>query len=254
MPTERLATLRRIMYPRPGFSTGATTPRQVLSQSWDPAHPEAVENSIWTEADGRIICGTFHVVGSNNGNLPWGLPGGDRPEMREAEIAARVSANSDQLQQVFAAATATNAAGVLLFQHADMWPAYELATNASIDGFDAWVQQLAAHAAAFARPVWLFNGDTHDFMNIAPFTPGAVHPNTADYGVTDMNLYRIHGETVDAPLFRAITLETEEKYDTPEQDSAYALRLQWEWLEVELHPDTEEVFRLVRHPIFKEGA
>lgn len=90
-PLERLETLRSMFFPTPGLSLGSS-PRQVESQSFYEGFESFVENQLWFEA-GSVFA-ALHVVGSNNGLLPWYSDDSsgtkvDDVERRTAEEAAR---------------------------------------------------------------------------------------------------------------------------------------------------------------------
>lgn len=240
-----------MFYPTRGLSTGARSPLKVDSQGFQAGFSEFVENSLWEME--QIVMATIHIVGGNNNRDPWNeLPGGDLTDARVDEYEKRDMATRAWLDKTFAMAESHQAKGVLLFTQGDMWASYELASGLPRNGFDSCAQRLARLAAKFAKPVWLFNGDTHNFVELEPFTPGATHPLTKFQGKPDMSAYRIHGEEYDAPLFRAITVETIEKWDNAESHDDFDPNVQFEWIEVKLRPDTDEVFELVRRRVFKE--
>lgn len=131
-----------------------------------------------------------------------------------------------------------------------MWPAYEIANDIPIYGFNIIVQVLSKLVSKFSKPVWLINGDQHDFVVIKPFTPNATHPDTARYGKPNANIYRIHGEEYDAPNFTAFTLETVDSYD-PGRDN-FDPNLIHEWFELKVRPGLgDDIFAFERHPIYK---
>ena len=80
-------------------------------------------------------------------------------------MADRHAANLEWIDRVFARATRTRAAGVLLAIQADMWdPA-----SPALPGFDAYKARIAERAARFGKPVLLLNGDSHVYYADSPF-------------------------------------------------------------------------------------
>ena len=84
-PTDRLRSLREILYPRPGLSLGGE-PMRVVYQASDTAWAEFVEHQRWTR--GGIVFATVHLVGSRNGMDDF--PG--RSEADDAEVRRRTKA------------------------------------------------------------------------------------------------------------------------------------------------------------------
>lgn len=109
-PLERLDFLRSVFYPVPTRTTGRT-PLTVQSQS-----RPFVENVVF-----RLNCVTFgsiHQVGSSNGSSSWPNETSFDRERREAEVAARLSANAAWVDRIFADADATGSRGVFLLMQA----------------------------------------------------------------------------------------------------------------------------------------
>ena len=152
VPTERLEAVRDVFYPQPGRTLGQRSER-VTTQASDPAHAAYVENVRFTRS--RVVFATVHVVGSENGLAPWSdLVGGDRPAERLAEFSARQAAALAWIDEAFAEAQRTGAAGVLLLLQAE-----PLATP----GFQAVRDRIAQRSAAFGKPVLLVHGDEHRY-------------------------------------------------------------------------------------------
>src|SRR5262245_34654073 len=61
-PLERLAFLRSIFYPNPGWSTGGN-PMKVRTQASEAAWSEFVENQLWVQSS--VVFSMIHVVGSH---------------------------------------------------------------------------------------------------------------------------------------------------------------------------------------------
>jgi hypothetical protein len=163
-PLERLSALRRLFYPRPGFSTGAR-PIRVLTQANFAGFEESVENALWSH--GNIVFATLHVVGSNNGLNFWsGIDAEDSFETprsdRIAEFKAREAANLFWLEKVFETARSEKAAGVFLAMHAN--PNFELPEkDPRRMGFNSLLDRLTSLATQFEKPVVLAHGDAHYF-------------------------------------------------------------------------------------------
>ena len=152
LPTERLDAVRRIFFPIAGQTTGGRHMR-VQTQAHDPRHAAYRENVRFTA--GGVVFASVHVVGSENDLEPWAqLPGGDQPDLRLAEFAARQAAALDWIDAAFAAARSTDAAGVLLLMQAE-----PTATR----GFAAIRARILAQALAYHRPVLLVHGDEHRY-------------------------------------------------------------------------------------------
>jgi len=161
LPTERLAKLREVFFDEPGRTLGQNA-RRVAAQ---PDHPE---NVLLRQAGVQL--GTVHIVGSNDGRLPWF---GDRPTgsetageraLREREVAARQAANLDWIDRIFARAWKRRAAAVAIAIQADMWDP----TAPDLSGFDAYKARLSRRARAWRKPVLLLNGDSHIYTSDRP--------------------------------------------------------------------------------------
>lgn len=186
-PLERLATLRSLFFPEPGFTLGAR--RAVLSQATLAEHAAFVENRLWTAAS--TVFATVHVTGSANGLAPWfGTGGGaDDPDRRIAEVEARIAAALDWIGRTFDLAEDEEALGVVVFMQADTF-------SGTTNGFEAVIRLLAERATAFARPVLLVQGDSHRYLVDQPLANGS-----AAYGIEAPvpNLTRVvvEGETAE---------------------------------------------------------
>jgi hypothetical protein len=58
-------------------------------------------------------------------------------------------------------------------------------------GFQPIVREIAKRSAAFGKPVYLFNGDSHIFNSDAPLAPGSTWLNFYDVPTPAPNLARI---------------------------------------------------------------
>jgi hypothetical protein len=150
LPTERLEAVRRVFYPRVGWTLGKRR-MPVLSQAWDPRHAAYRENTMFVRD--RVVFAAVHVVGSDNNLEPWAqLPGGDRPELRVAEFRSREAAALAWIDAAFATARITRAPGVLLLMQAE---------PVETPGFAAVRARISERARAYGKPVLLVHGDEH---------------------------------------------------------------------------------------------
>ena len=157
-PRDRLARLRRTLYPRPGSSLG----RQILTletQSANPAFPEFVEHARWSQSG--LVFATIHVVGSGNFTEPF--PARTRED--DEEVRRRLEAALAWLHETFARAKSQSATAVVVSFHADPgfdWPPADQAPfRPLLDAFED-------EAAAFGKTVLLIHGDSHDFTTDRP--------------------------------------------------------------------------------------
>ena len=166
-PLERLDAVRELYFPEPGVTLGRR-PMTVTAQA------TLIENVRWIRS--RVVFATLHVVGSDNGLAPWTGNTEPTPE-QAAEVAARIEATLQWIDETFDAAEFRDAEGVVLAMQADTFPTPG-------DGQQAIVDRIAARTAAFDGPVLLLQGDSHVFR--------VDHPLPLD------NLTRIvvHGETL----------------------------------------------------------
>ena len=234
-PLKELASVRNLFFAKPGQTLGRNEKR-VRSQAkyFDPAFPadaQFVENVMWQAS--RVVFVTLNLPGSNNDGLPW--KGGTDVPLRFLDEAARMkevedrnAANSRWLQAAFNEAAEEDAKAVVILTQADMWDheAAGLPPNPfpgdGLDGYTAFVHQLAALTLEFGRPVLLLNGDSHVYGTDRPL---------ADPSSTNG---LIHG-TQPVPNLTRITV----------QGSAVAPA---EWLRLTIDPRTAEVFSWTNVP------
>ncbi|MFG1705048.1 metallophosphoesterase [Nonomuraea sp. M3C6] len=173
LPTERLAAVRRVFYPVAGRTLGEH-PMGVRTQARDRRHRDYRENVLFTRA--RVVFATVHVVGSQNDLAPWNeLPGGDRPQARQAEFEARKSAALDWIDNAFAVARRTHAPGVLLMMQAE---------PTDTPGFAEIRARIVEQTRAYGKPVLLVHGDEHVYE---------VEPGYA--GVSNLTRLETYGDT-----------------------------------------------------------
>jgi hypothetical protein len=208
-PLERLATIRSMFFPVPGWSLGVNH-KQVLSQSLFMGFETFVENQLWVEA-GTVFT-LVHVVGSNNSLLPWYTDDTtgtkmDDPARRTAEEAARTAANLAWLDRSFDEASRDSAASVIIIMQADMWD------GTVVNGFNLTVQKIAARTLAFGKPVLLIEGDSHVFKTDNPMAMGdPLHGVTTP--VPNLTRVVVQGSTT-APLSEWVRLHVDPAASPP---------------------------------------
>ena len=217
VPTERLASLRRIFYPRPDRALGGRPALAVRPQSRDPRYSDYVENVMWKRS--RAVFATIHVVGSNNDLVPWfvdtRLPSpppetAQNTALRTAEYARRQRANLAWVDRTFAVARRDRARGVVIAMQANLW-LRRLESNADVAGFDAIVQRIATRARRFDGEVLLLQGDTHKYLADRPLKNGSPE----------------NGVTTKAPNVRRVVVEGETAS---------------EWLRLRVNPRLHRIF------------
>lgn len=201
-PQDRLAALRKVFIPEPGYTLGRRLP--VDSQA-DQGFPE---NVIFVGAP--VTFAVFHAVGSENGLAPQ--PGRLAPTpAQKAEERDRSAAASRLIQQAFRAATSMQSAAVVLMTQADFFPpGTEEPKLAS--GYRSIVKTIAQEANLFEGEVYLFNGDSHSYATGRPLQAGSVWTSRYDVKPVE-NLTRITidgDENVDSYL-----KVTARRYSTP---------------------------------------
>jgi len=167
-PTERLDTLRKVFFAKPGRTLGQSRAR-VEYQS--RRYPENTTVQL-----GRVRYGIVHVVGSNDNQLPWftdrkdPTTGAAKPEtpaetaLRARGYTLREAAALRWIDRVFDAAEQEGAPAVVLAMQADMWDGPATGQTA----FIAIKAVIADRAARFGKPVLLLQGDSHEFKVDTP--------------------------------------------------------------------------------------
>jgi hypothetical protein len=166
-PIERLAYLRKVMFPT-SHSFGKST----LAVERQAQYPE---NARWAAHGVTFV--TIDVPGSNDNHIAdptadeRGTPRGpDDRRAAEAEYQARDQADRDWLHQAFQAAVASKSPGVVIAMQAD--PGFEVApadrAAKHVDGFDPLLAALTSEARAFAKPVVILHGDSHIYRTDNP--------------------------------------------------------------------------------------
>lgn len=162
-PLGRLDRVRETFFAGASVSLGKRTiPLVRQSDGGDPKYAKYRENARWDMAGVTFIA--LHVVGSNNGR--------GRDADGDAEYAERLAADLAWLEASFAHAAARGSRAVMVFQQANIFPAYlpfPGDPKVQPSGFDDLRVALARNAAAFGKPVALVHGDSHFFRVDKPY-------------------------------------------------------------------------------------
>lgn len=164
-PLERLAFVKSTFYPTPGRTLGGTT-RKVTADTAE-GYPENVQ---WRED--RVSLAAVHVVGSNDGTLPW--TGATAPNAAQlAEESARMESALSTVRDAFADARRRQDRAVAIFLQADMFDPTYAASFADVSAFKPLVQLLIDESSSFAGETYLFNGDSHVYNDDRPLAAGS---------------------------------------------------------------------------------
>lgn len=150
-PLDRLATIRRMFFAKPGHSLGRVS-MELESQAADSMFREFVENTRWSR--GGFLFATIHMVGSTNGLQQF--PG--RTTANDAEVERRTQAALSWLDGTFTKARQLSAKGVVLALHAEM---NIESGREPREGYDRFLTALERNVAGFSGPVLLIHGDSH---------------------------------------------------------------------------------------------
>jgi len=165
-PLERLAKIRSLFFPQPGWTLGEN-PVKVTSQAAQGI-PEDVR---FKRAD--VAFAALHIVGSNNSMAPWTGQTAPTPE-QSAEVLGRTAAVIQSIRETFAQARQERNKAVVLLTQADMFdPTVAAPSFAGSYAFQPIVQAIAQESAAFRGPVYLFNGDSHVYNSDQPLAAGS---------------------------------------------------------------------------------
>ncbi|EAQ00401.1 hypothetical protein JNB_09519 [Janibacter sp. HTCC2649] len=164
-PLDRLAFVKSTFYPTPGQTLGETT-RKVTADT-SAGYPENVR---WRED--RVSLAAVHVVGSNDGTLPWtGATSANAAQL--AEESARMRSVLATVREAFADARRRQDRAVAIFLQADMFDPTYSPTLAEDSAFAPLVQLLIDESSAFAGETYLFNGDSHVYNDDHPLAAGS---------------------------------------------------------------------------------
>lgn len=166
-PLERLANLRATFFANPGMTLGAR-PTHVSSQAG-----RGVPENVSLRRQG-VAMAVVHVVGSNNGLVPWTGLGFTEPTPEQvAEQNARMDAAIDLVRQTFSEARGRHDRAVAIFQQADMFDPTYAATFEDVSAFAPLVRVIAEEARRFDGEVYLFDGDSHIYNVDRPLADGS---------------------------------------------------------------------------------
>lgn len=213
-PLERLAAIREVFFPRPGWTLGQHSVR--VTSGVGTGHPENV-----TYRRAGVAFAAVHIVGSNNGMAPWTGSTAPTPE-QAAEVRGRTAATVQSIHDTFDKARRNHNKAVALLTQADMFdPTVKDAAFADYDAFQPIVRTIADESARFSGPVYLFNGDSHAYNSDKPL----------DTGSTWLSFYGIKAA---APNLSRVTV------DGSSNGTNY--------LKVTVHPGSEQVLTWTRVP------
>ncbi len=209
-PLRELDSVRSLFFAKPGVSLGRQEKR-VFSQAdyFDPAFPadsKFVENVMWQQ--GKTVFVTLNIPGgSNDDATAWTGDFADANQI--AERADRAPANLRWLKAAFAYARRNGAKALVVAEQADLWDA-EFASSGGLSNYTPFVQELAAQALAFRRPVLVINGDTHLFLADRPLADPASITGGYHHTPAVPNLQRVvvQGSTNDPSQWLRITIDT----------------------------------------------
>jgi hypothetical protein len=156
VPEERLDVLRNTFYKDKLKSFGIEK-MILISQSSNPTFAKFVENTRWENQN--IAFATFHIVGTNNNFTP-------ESKSNNIEFFERDKANLAWLEETFQNAKTKNVAGLVIFEHADMFNPDKDAGDAN--AFKHFLKKLKELTIDFKKPVLLINGDSHVFLMDKP--------------------------------------------------------------------------------------
>jgi hypothetical protein len=197
-PLANLELVRSLFFTTPGRSLGQKSIK-VISQAtkFDRRHPtdrKYVENVMFQQQD--VVFVTVNIPGgSNNDTDIWyGTP--TISAAQATEVAERTAADLRWIDAGFEYAHEEGAKAVVIMEQADMW---DLDGNvaAHIAEYDQFVDRIADNTVAFAKPVLLINGDSHNYLSDNPLAASsplnALHP---DHDVANFHRLVVHGSTL----------------------------------------------------------
>ncbi len=172
-PVDNLALVRTIFFPAPGKTIGGAMTVHTQAQEYDTAFPtdaQYVEN-VWFIKTGVLFVTVNIPGGSNNGTDPWyGAPAQSASQVQE--VANRSGATLRWLKAAFDRAATENAKAIVIVEQADMWD-FDGKPASHIAGYKQYVDLIATRTTQFAKPVLLFNGDSHIYRSDNPLAHGA---------------------------------------------------------------------------------
>lgn len=152
VPEERLDVLRSTFY-RDKLKSFGIEKISLISQGSNPEFTKFVENTRWENQN--IGFATVHIVGTNNNFTP-------ESKSNNYEFFERDKADLAWLEEIFQNAKSKNLAGLVIFEHADMFNDNKDAGDAN--AFKHIIKKLKELTVDFKKPVLLINGDSHVFL------------------------------------------------------------------------------------------
>ncbi len=209
---ERLAHLRRVMYP----STQSLGQRTLPLEHQGALGDKYVENTRFSF--GNVVFAGLNVPGSNN-NVVLNEQDCTTKSARttaqcdaaNAEYQARDQANAQWLAQTFATARSSKARGVVLVIQGD--PGFDLPETEDVDeslhsrvsGYRNFIAQVVKETEQFAGQVLLVHGDTHFFKVDKPlYSPSRLLPNLTrlqTFGSPSLHWVRVTVDPASEQLF-----------------------------------------------------
>lgn len=164
-PLERLAFLRSVFY-APAQHRGDG--RAIRTEA-----AVGLPENLTFRRDG-IDVAVLHVVGSNDGTLPWRGLGLASPTAEQlADQEARMTNALELVARSFETARQRNDRAVVLMMQADMFDPSWPVTYEAVSAFEPLVQLIAEESATFEGEVYLFDGDSHTFQVDQPLAAGS---------------------------------------------------------------------------------
>ena len=162
-PRERLQFVRDTFF-KSANSLGKEPMALERQADVAPEFKTFVENARFSRDGIQFV--TAHVVGSNNGFE-------SHDPAAATEFFARDKANTAWLDAAFDKAIETDAKGLVLAIHADMFQfdfnTFNRERHLRHSGFGNFAELLVARASAFAKPVLVIHGDSHVFQVFRPY-------------------------------------------------------------------------------------
>lgn len=167
-PMERLTVLRNVFYDQRDRTLGKD--KRYIPTQVDAGYPE---NSSFHHRG--ISFALINVAGSGNGLAPWYDRGHTTTNQRQlAEVEARTANNIQVLRESFERAQRENHPAMVILTHADMFgPGHPNPTPTTHKGFQDTVAEIAALSRDFGKPVYLVNGDSHEYNADLPLAHGS---------------------------------------------------------------------------------
>ncbi|BAY23441.1 hypothetical protein NIES2100_32060 [Calothrix sp. NIES-2100] len=197
-PIANLDLIRSIFFSNPGVTLGGRK-KQVISQAqvFDPMHPsdaKYVENVMWEQS--KVLFVTVNIPGgSNNDNDVW-YAAPVQSLAQQKEIQERTDADLRWLDAAFAQAQADGVQAVLIATQGNMWD-LDGKPLSHLTAYDPFVKKIAEKTKEFAKPVLLFNGDSHEYLSDNPLSASDplnyLHPG---FDVPNFHRIVVHGSTL----------------------------------------------------------